>query len=722
LKNLILYFLLTLVSTAAYSFSWEDWEGDVSSDWANANNWEGNSFPSGSERIRIDPGRYTNAPVISSNSSFNADNLRVESNGILTIQANMTFTDDVQIRTGGSVVISGGTVTVTGANNFSLEDDGSSVTISGGTLVLGQDFAINGDGDGVDARPVLTLSAGTLQVGRDLLFDESATDAPLFIMSGGYADIGRNIANSGGDASIRISDGVLEVSDNINMLGGDDSLVMSGGTIIMSGGDVDNDGWFFMSDGEFEVDGTVDLEGGGDFQFHDITVNTSEVFDQSGVSTMSISGDWDNDGTFNDRVAQQIFNGTSAQNISNINASGEEFYNLVINNTSSAGITLSDEVTVANSINFTDGVIHSSTGAELTIKNNVTVIGGTDASHVEGPMAKIGNQAFTFPVGDSGQVQPLSISAPSSGSDEFTAEYREVNPGLTYQWNAVDGVLDHVSTEEYWILDRTNGTSNVSVTLSWDANSDGVDNLSELRVARWNGSNWDDQGNSGTTGNTAAGTVTSNSVTTFSPFTLGSTTGNNPLPITLLAFDAHEVDQDVMIEWKTASEKNNAGFIIERSADGQSFYKIDELETKALNGNSSTVLDYKIMDENPLEGWNYYRLKQVDQDGSVKAYHIDVVQIEESEKESIVSNPVGVGEIYPNPYHAEGLHIPVNKDLDRIQLEVFDMTGRSLLTKEVKVQDSDVKLDMELPVGLYIIEFSSPESSDLLSSQKLIVN
>jgi len=65
----------------------------------------------------------------------------------------------------------------------------------------------------------------------------------------------------------------------------------------------------------------------------------------------------------------------------------------------------------------------SSASNTLTLNDNCTAINANNTSYVDGPVTKVGDDAFAFPVGRSNQYHPISISPPSNSSDQFTAEY-----------------------------------------------------------------------------------------------------------------------------------------------------------------------------------------------------------------------------------------------------------------------------------------------------------
>jgi Secretion system C-terminal sorting domain len=102
---------------------------------------------------------------------------------------------------------------------------------------------------------------------------------------------------------------------------------------------------------------------------------------------------------------------------------------------------------------------------------------------------------------------------------------------------------------------------------------------------------------------------------------------NIPTPVTLTSFTAKPMDaKTVALNWSTASEENNDYFSIEYSADGLDFI---ELEKMAGAGTSTATQNYHFMHKEAVEGSNYYRLRQVDFDGTFSFSEIEVVVLED---------------------------------------------------------------------------------------------
>lgn len=85
------------------------------------------------------------------------------------------------------------------------------------------------------------------------------------------------------------------------------------------------------------------------------------------------------------------------------------------------------------------------------------------------------------------------------------------------------------------------------------------------------------------------------------------------LPIELLSFNGKALEDRIMLDWSTATERNNDYFTVEKSYDLATW---DVVGTASGAGTSLSTRDYTMSDRNPLPGWNYYRLSQTDYDGT----------------------------------------------------------------------------------------------------------
>jgi hypothetical protein len=288
-----------------------------------------------------------------------------------------------------------------------------------------------------------------------------------------------------------------------------------------------NNGTFNHNSGKVTFTGTSTLSGSSISSFHDVTITGALTGVSSG--NFNVAGDWDNNGaSFTSNSGTVTFNGVTTSSISNTGSGS--FNNLTINNTTASdAVTLNNSITIDGTITLTDGHLVSSSSSPLIIEIGGAVSGVSDASYVQGPVAKKTNSTanFVFPVGDDNAYRPIQVTPTSASATTFTGRYYRTNQSLG---SGLGAGIDHISTSEYWEMERSTGTANADVTLTWDANSQ-VDNLTDLRVAQFDGSNWIDKGNDGTTGAPAAGTIAINAVSSFTTknFTLASSTANNPL-------------------------------------------------------------------------------------------------------------------------------------------------------------------------------------------------
>ncbi len=266
--------------------------------------------------------------------------------------------------------------------------------------------------------------------------------------------------------------------------------------------------------------------------------------------------------------------------------------------------------------------------------------------------------------------------------------------------NAPNLIAGRTRFNAFYDIAATGGTGftyNLSL-LADSATLGNVAGISPSKLARFETATWNFITNSASNGiNGTLATTTPQS--SFGIFT-GTDANNNPLPVTLLAFNAQKIEEDVKLTWKTASELNNKGFYIERSVDGLNFETIGFVKGK---GNSEMVISYGFVDQNAFEntGINklYYRLNQVDFDGT-NSYS----ELKQVEKEVSLGLKVG---LYPNPF-AQSFTIALNLvQTETIAIEVLDVNGRSLnrFVKSAQAAVTITELN-ELASGVYFIRIS----------------
>ena len=117
------------------------------------------------------------------------------------------------------------------------------------------------------------------------------------------------------------------------------------------------------------------------------------------------------------------------------------------------------------------------------------------------------------------------------------------------------------------------------------------------------------------------------------------------LPVDLVAFNGTKKDREINLNWQTASEINNEGFVIERGQKNTSDLEWNQLDFVRGNGTTDELQAYSFIDKNPAEGTNYYRLKQMDYDGAYE--YSSVITVEYSTKGGSTI------EMFPNPVKSE---------------------------------------------------------------------
>lgn len=179
-------------------------------------------------------------------------------------------------------------------------------------------------------------------------------------------------------------------------------------------------------------------------------------------------------------------------------------------------------------------------------------------------------------------------------------------------------------------------------------------------------------------------------ISSLSSFVYLSTTSESAMPVTLTYFKAAKEGGIANLAWATAEEVNNKGFEIQRSADARNWNIIGFVENQTEGGNSKGALSYDFKDASPMTGTNYYRLKQIDLDGtymysSAVALRFDVVK----GAMSVYPNPVVNGRLSLNLPHAGSY-----------KASIYNVAGVEVMQANQSGDSLDIR---NLRAGLYVV-------------------
>ena len=394
------------------------------------------------------------------------------------------------------------------------------------------------------------------------------------------------------------------------------------------------------------------------------------------AGTMNVEGGWVNNGTFNAGTGTVVFNGTTnASIVSGTNS----FYNLSLNGGSALEVTLSNAVTVTNTLTLTSGKVVLGAN-NLNIGASGAISGGSSSSFVvtnsTGVLKQLsidGSAAAgkkVFPIGLSTSSYTPMILANAGTSDDFSAR---VTSGVLQSGTSGNAITTKYINRTWLIDEALAGGSNATLTLGWNAAEEqGQFTRTACFVTHYTGGGWDLSTATSASGNPY--TTFRSGITSFSPFTVTSTSA---LPIELISFQANCSDNNtVEITWSTATEHNTNYFRVDKSRDGMQW---DVLNTIGAAGNSNYTIDYALTDAFPNPGINYYRLTQYDNDGVFETFDAQAAVCKDQQSGTALSS-------YPNPSSGD-----FNVDLQTDELEgeatllITDAKGAVVHSQDIKI-------------------------------------
>jgi hypothetical protein len=618
----------------------------------------------------------------------NSGTLTINGNGIITVGDNWINDGVFNPGTSTTTISSDTDITISGGNSFyNLVIDavgtGSGVKFStSSAMVILNDFTIvDGEFEVADANHTITIG------GHLVVDDTNAT----------FTDNLSTITFNGNNQNIGSASEVATINFNNLILGGtgtktmEDKLILAGNLSVVSGV-------------------TLAMQ--------------SQILDFSGAS-------FDIDGSLTTSGASTVnFKGSQVQIITG-DVGGITLDNLGIDNSAIGNndVQLNISVSVAVKADFVDGVVQSSASNALIFNDNATVsydgvsevapmgITNDGSSYAVGPVVKIGDDNFIFPIGQGSRQARLGISGflgTVTAADRFSAEYfyaADGNVGATK-----NGSIKRVSGIESWDLSNLNAHgSQPLVTLFWDASS-GVNSQEKLLVAHYNSAttSWDDQGKGAVSGTATSGSILSAvQLTSFSPIVMATSQDDvNPLPVEMVYFAGNVDGEEVNLEWQTATEIDNDYFEIQRSIDGIEFKVIGTVDG---NGTSKDIHNYSFSDNGAICGINYYRLKQIDFDGQFEFSELLDIRL-------VCNNGAPVFEVFPNPAPAGRFVLNYEgSENQEIHLKLVDQVGVVQATKVVVGVKGSVEFqpNQAIAKGLYYLII---ESSGTKQVKKILIN
>ena len=200
----------------------------------------------------------------------------------------------------------------------------------------------------------------------------------------------------------------------------------------------------------------------------------------------------------------------------------------------------------------------------------------------------------------------------------------------------------------------------------------------------------------------------------FNPQHSGKFVDPSTIPVELESFIASVKDKNINLNWITATELNNSGFDIEKSIDNLTWNKIGFVIGK---GTTTEKSYYSFEDNNPVNGKSYYRLKQIDYDGTFTYSNIVAIEFGMPVNFSLEQN-------YPNPFNPATIikyNIP---EESTVQLKIVNIVGEVVteLINENQTPGSHSKLfnALKLSSGIYFAVLNATsQSTGKVSSQMI---
>ena len=408
-----------------------------------------------------------------------------------------------------------------------------------------------------------------------------------------------------------------------------------------------------------------------------------------------------------------FFNGNIRQQFSG----KTRFFDFTLRNTQ--GDTILTSCEVRNVLHLDTGYVYTESGYgndSLLVSNGLvaSIVSGSSFSEswVNGRLSRVCNLSgpaneYIFHIGKTDSLYaPIKLDKFNTNANTYTVEYFPSSPFNRTVIN--NPPVDHVSALEYWELTANGATTGpdaeTKVSLSWRTYSQVSPTASvrdSLIVSQYidnGGYKWDKTGTFGIHTKTDLPDETFGYIKhrdymggygfADRRFTLGTMSKYNALPVKLIYFTAIGDGNKVRLNWEVANEQDIRTYEVQKSLTASNFSFLSNVSSRQMSQSNYTDFDF-----NPANGWNYYRLKIIDQTGNFTYSPVRAVKFTKGDEQvSIFPNPATdvLNVLLPSSY------------VNTVSLQVYGVDGKYISTLKPSV--NAVRMNVAaLPAGTYIL-------------------
>jgi hypothetical protein len=366
------------------------------------------------------------------------------------------------------------------------------------------------------------------------------------------------------------------------------------------------------------------------------------------------------------------------------------------------GLELLHDLQLPYNLELISGNIKTTQHSLLTLSEGSRITKSSDVSYVDGPMKKIGDGDFEFPLGKQGNYVPVIVHGAQDGIlQEVTVEYFNGDPSS--QIGKTTGKdISNLSSQEYWTITRSSAALPWKLTLPANNYSNATGNIHPF-IAWWDNQSeiWTSKRNA-VHPDTYTGSVTSSELTSSGTFTIaGDFVHMQPLSINQLDFYAERQLNSIVFTWMIDKSAGASDFIIESSGDGTNFNYLVTIGANVKATLNGMLYTYSMI-KNQRGVKQYYRIRAILADGKELLSNIILVP---GTRENI-----GIPALMPTVVQMNTTFIKQSTKGEMLDLVITDVSGRIVkkIQRMMYPGKNTVNLDLsDLPPGIYQLQDSN---------------